>query len=101
MIEFHSLPANFLGTGDIAQRAKRVGSSAGDLVIGYATLLPDAVHLGINIRVVVGIHETHFGSHQMLQKLVSEPLRHTALFQNQDGFHSQLPGCGRGQHSMV
>ena len=101
IVEVHAAFGDLLHAADIAQRAEPVRPAAGDFVIGSAELFAHAVHLGVDVVIVVGIHEADVGVHQILEQLVALALGHAALFQDQDGRHAELFGAGRRQHGVV
>ena len=67
-------------TGHIAQGTQAVGSAHGDLVIGHAQFLPHAVHLIVDVLVIVGIHKAHVGAQQVLQQHIALPVRDAPFF---------------------
>ena len=86
---------------DVAQRADGVGAAAGNLVVRTPQLLPDAIHLGVDVVVAVGVHEADVGVHEVFEQLVALALGHAALFEDQYRRHAQLFRAGRREHGVV
>ena len=101
MIKAHALIADLADAIDIAERAQCVGAAAGNLVIRPPERLAYAVHLGVDVRIVVRIHEADVHAHQVLEQLVAQPCSHALFLEDQDRGHAELLRRRSGQHGMI
>ena len=101
VIEADPLQTDFPCAVHIAQGTQCIGTAARNLVVRSPGFLSDPVHLSVDVRIVIRIHQDDLGSHEMFKQLVADPIRHASLFQNQNRLHPQFPCGGSGEHRMV
>ena len=88
----------------IAQSAQGVGAAQGNFIgdlafRGISRLAPR--HLLIDHPVVVGVHEHHLGTQQVVEVNVAHFLGNAAVFEQQHRLHAQAAAAGSREHGMV
>ena len=66
-----------------------------------AHLFAEAVHLRVNVGVIIGVDKAHIRPHQPFEKLIAHTVCYAALFEHENSLHPQLPRRGGGQHGVV
>ena len=98
------LGGHLLYAVDIAHSAQGCGPAHGYGIafVALGRQLPtEAVHLPVDVLIVVGIHQAHLGAVDVIQHQVAPMGRNAPLFQQQDGLHPQPGGTGGGEHGVV